>query len=44
MREPYCVRYQGTHTALGTEIEVMIGDRNAEEECLVQSKQVSGEK
>ena len=26
-----CVRYQGTHTTLGTEI--MIRDRNAEEEC-----------
>ena len=44
MREPYCVRYQGTHMALGTEIEIMIGDRNAEEECLVQSRQVSWRK
>lgn len=43
MREPYLCEIPGTHT-LGTEIEIMIGDRNAEEECLVQSRQVSWRK
>ena len=43
MREPYLCEIPGTHT-LGTEIEIIIGDRNAEEECLVQSRQVSWRK